>query len=415
MQKHTKTRLGAMALAAIALAVLCLFEFEVVEQISYAMEKGRLRALRETIPVAEPLTEAQRIRRTVAELVTAGVVSLETEYPALMMSESAHESDRSASDETPGRNQGTGQPEEAIDSTDSNQHPDYAISIRQGLGSGFVFDAEHGYILTNAHVVDGTVRIQVRLPDGRQAEAEPLGSDPQSDLAVIRVDLGRLHELPFGDSEAVRVGDDVFAVGNPFGLEGTVTRGIISAVGRRNILIAGSVYGSLLQTDAVITQGNSGGPLVNMRGEVIGISTAMATVGGEYDGVGFAIPSARAGALVGELIVGGPGILGVMVGSVSMPFWQTPAAQLGWTEGYGALVTEVMPGMAAERAGIKRDDIIIAVDDARIDTSGQLADLIEKTTPGVLVELRIWRSGERLTVPVRVGRRFAPRRVTQRS
>jgi S1-C subfamily serine protease len=221
--------------------------------------------------------------------------------------------------------------------------------------------------------------------------------------------LPRLHAIALGDSTIVRVGDEVFAVGNPFGLDGTVTKGIISAVDRRNVRIGGSVYASLLQTDASISPGSSGGPLVNTRGEVVGVNTAMCAGTGRNDGVGFAVPSAHAREVLDGLIEGGPGILGVWAGTASDPDWRADAAALGWSDTFGAVVSEVIPGTPAERDGVHADDIILAIDGTRIDTKETLANLIAKTKPGTRVELDIWRERQHLTLPVRIGRKYAPR------
>jgi serine protease Do len=157
----------------------------------------------------------------------------------------------------------------------------------------------------------------------------------------------------------------------------------------------------------VINPGNSGGPLVNMRGEVIGINTAIATHTGRYDGVGFAIPSNRARVLVADLIDGGPGFLGVLVGSVAV--FPEKAEALQWQEGYGVWVDEVVEGSAAQRAGVRPDDIILAIDDRTIDSSSHLGEVVSTLSPGTPVELTVWRVGEKLQVPVSVGRRYAPR------
>lgn len=401
MQRRSEFKLFAMALAATAASLVCLLELRIIERVSYAMERGRLRALRDSLPGADRLAELAWAGRSVAEVVTQAVVSIETDFRfRQVFANHSQPSDDDVND--------------TIQERETPRLPDdgYAGAapfLHQGLGSGVIIDADHGYIVTNTHVVDGAEHIRVYLHDGRNADAEVLGLDPTTDLAVLRVELPRLHALPLADSSLVRVGDDVFAVGNPFGLKGSVSKGIISAVDRRNVRIGGTRYRSLLQTDAVITPGSSGGPLVNLRGEIVGISTAMATNTGRYDGVGFAIPSAQVRRILGDLIEGGPGVLGVLVASVAAPEWKVEAKELGWTEAYGAVVTRVVHGMAAANAGLETEDIIFSVDDQRIDTHEHLADLIASTKPHTVVTLGLWRDQDRLLLPVRIGRRYAPR------
>ncbi len=416
MQKRSELRLFVSAFAATTLALVCLIEFRVIEHISYAMEKGRLRALRESLPEAGSDTDRVLTGRAVPEFVRPAVVSIEAEFAAQAVAMDDPDFLDSFRDELFGQGfpdlrlpiTGDADLAEADPPGDEPGVPDDVL-IPQGLGSGFVFDADHGYVLTNAHVVVGAERLRVYLEDGRSTDAHVLGTDTESDLAVIQIPLDSLHALPFGDSKQAQVGDEVLAVGNPFGLDGSVTKGILSAVGRRNVDIGGLAYPSLLQTDAVISPGSSGGPLVNMRGEVIGINTAMATNTGRYDGVGFAIPANRAQRIVADLIEGGPGSLGVMVGAVNNAYWRQEATSLGWTRTYGALVTDILPGGAAERAKVMPMDIIFAVNDQPIEDNEFLAQTISRTKPGTQVEMEVWRNHQQVTVPIEVGRRYAPR------
>ena len=412
MHRRSEFRLFVSAFAATTLALVCLIEFRVIEHISYSMERGRLRALRESLSAAD--SDAKRVLtgRAVPELVRPAVVSIEAEFTSQALALGDRNSSDALGDELFGQALPDLRPELTDDgdlSHDNSGVLDDNALMPQGLGSGFVFDAERGYVLTNAHVVTGADRLRVYLEDGRGTDARVLGTDTESDLAVIRIPLDKLHALPFGDSDEARVGDDVLAVGNPFGLDGSVTKGILSAVGRRNVDIGGVAYPSLLQTDAVISPGSSGGPLVNMRGEVIGINTAMATNTGRYDGVGFAIPAARVQAIVADLIDGGPGSLGVMVGAVNNIYWRKEAVSLGWTRTYGALVTDVLPGGAAERAHVLPMDIIFAVDDQPIEDNESLAQTISRTKPGTQVKMDLWRNRQQVSMPVNVGRRYAPR------
>lgn len=396
-----------MAMIAGLLAITCLLEFRVIERITYAMEKGRIRALRESLQGDDGIERRSWNGRAVVDLVSPAVVSIETEtYAPVSIADadggarfhdwySMLDRLRSGESEAPDEGRPVGPP----------YHPPV---LQQGVGSGFVVNAREGLIITNSHVVENASRIVVSLADGRRANAEVLGADPVSDLAVIRVELPDLHEIAFGDSDDMRVGDEVFVFGNPFGLDGTASKGIISAVNRRNIRVDGSVYPSMLQTDAAISPGSSGGPLVNLHGEVVGVSTAIATRTGQYDGVGFAIPSRRVREMVDELISGGPGMLGVWVGSAAHPELRSRAAAAGWTEMSGAVVTEVMPGRPAERAGMQTGDIILSVDGEPVNRTEDLISIVSDRKPGTTVHLVIWRDQQRISIAVRVGRRFAP-------
>jgi serine protease Do len=228
-------------------------------------------------------------------------------------------------------------------------------------------------------------------------------------LAVVRIDADRLHAAEFGNSDATEVGDVVFALGNPFRLAGTVSRGIISGKGRHSVAIGGVVYQGFLQTDAVINPGNSGGPLVNARGEVVGVNTAIATESGHYDGVGFAIPSTRVAEVLPKLVRGEKierGFLGILPLSVTEDPEQ--AAELGWTERYGVLVERVVPGTGAEAAGLQVNDIVIRLDGVRMEGRHHLVEAIGQIDPGSVVSLEIWRNAERMTVEADLGVRPDP-------
>jgi len=265
--------------------IFLLLRSELVGHVAYSIEKGRLRALRESMPTAEELARTSIPARDVARLVSPAVVYIETEtlLNLTIGPEPATPSDEDAPSE-PGPQ----------DEPPERRLPQWHPWRMSGVGSGFVIDADRGLILTNHHVVESAETIRVQLADARRYEARVVGFDPETDLAVIAIEADRLHEVAFGDSSMVEVGDDVFALGNPFGYIGSVSRGIISARGRSRVSINNIVYQGFLQTDAVINPGNSGGPLVNMRGEVIGVNTAIATRTGSYDGVGFAIGRWRA-------------------------------------------------------------------------------------------------------------------------
>lgn len=230
--------------------------------------------------------------------------------------------------------------------------------ISRSLGSGVIVDAELGYILTNNHVIEGSTDISVTLNDGRSLSGEVIGTDPDTDLAMIRVEADELDALPMADSEELRVGDFVVAVGNPFGLGQTVTSGIVSALGRRGV--RGLEFQNFIQTDASINPGNSGGALINLRGELVGINSAIFTPSGGNVGIGFAIPSSMARYVMEQLVEFGEvrrGTLGLFVQDLTGEL----AGALGVNVRGGALVAEVLGESAAERGGLEAGDVIVAV------------------------------------------------------
>jgi serine protease DegQ len=230
--------------------------------------------------------------------------------------------------------------------------------VSQSLGSGVIVDAELGYVLTNNHVIAGSSDIFVTLADGRSFEAELIGTDPDSDLAMVRIPAENLQALPLADSNELRVGDFVVALGNPFGLGQTVTSGIVSAVGRSGF--RGLEFQNFIQTDASINPGNSGGALINLRGELVGINSAIFTPSGGNVGIGFAIPSTMAKYVMSQLAQFGEvrrGTLGVYVQDLTAEL----AGAFGVEGSKGALVAEVAEDSAAERAGVQAGDVIISV------------------------------------------------------
>ncbi|HZS04498.1 MAG TPA: Do family serine endopeptidase [Blastocatellia bacterium] len=260
-----------------------------------------------------------------------------------------------------------------------------------GLGSGVIVSPD-GYILTNNHVVDDADKVEVRLPDGREFKAKIVGTDPPSDIAVLKIDASGLPTLPLGDSDKIEVGDIVLAVGNPLGVGQTVTMGIISAKGRSTRATGANSYEDFIQTDAPINRGNSGGALVNLNGELVGIPSQILSGTGGSIGIGFAIPTRMARNVMDQLIRGGKvrrGKLGVSL--YTLPLTMELAEQFGYKGTKGALVMEVPPGSPADKAGVKRDDIITEFQGQRIEDGDQLRNLVSQTPPGTTVKFKVWR------------------------
>jgi serine protease Do len=265
---------------------------------------------------------------------------------------------------------------------------------RRSLGSGVIIDPS-GLALTNAHVVDSGRRIEVTMLDGTKYPAKIVGTDKKTDLAVLKLQANgkTFPYLPLGDSDAVQVGDWVIAVGSPFGLNATVTSGIVSAKARQ---IGAGPYDDYLQTDAAINPGNSGGPLVNMRGEVIGINTAVVRGG---SGIGFAIPANMARRISTDLVASGSvsrGWLGVAL----QPLTPDLAASFGVKDGKGALVSAVTPESPAARGGLEAGDIVREINGTPVENPGDLARAVGLATPGTQTTLRVWRKGGEQTLKV---------------
>jgi serine protease Do len=276
-----------------------------------------------------------------------------------------------------------------------DQDPDSGFEQR-GLGTGVIVSAD-GYIVTNNHVVRGADELTVNLSDGRQLQGEVVGADAQTDLAVIKVEAAGLSAAKLGDSKAMAVGDWVVAIGTPFGLDQTVTAGIISATGRSAVGITD--YEDFLQTDAAINPGNSGGPLVNMAGQVVGINTAIASRTGAYNGIGFAIPSNMVRHVMQSIIKTGHvdrGWLGAAIQDLN----EDLAQSFGFESNEGVLIGDVVKGGPAEQAGLKAGDIVVEFNGNPMRDSNELR---HNTAPHTRVELAVFRDGQRRTISVTLG------------
>jgi serine protease Do len=283
--------------------------------------------------------------------------------------------------------------------------PETVPRRERSLGSGVIVTPD-GYVLTNNHVVEGAQDIRVTLADRRELRAQLVGSDPRTDLAVLRLPGRGFPTIPLGDASRVEVAEVVLAIGNPFGLGQTVTMGIVSAVGRANVGIAD--YEDFIQTDAAINPGNSGGALVNTRGELIGINTAIVSQSGGSMGIGFAVPVNMAGSVMDQLIKRGRvtrGYLGVTVQEV------TPALGrgLGLPATGGALVSDLVPDGPAARGGLQRGDLITAIDGQHVTDVGHFRNLVAGTAPGTRVRLTLLRGTRELAVGVTVDALPEPR------
>ena len=276
------------------------------------------------------------------------------------------------------------------DNTKPQKRKEYA------LGSGVIL-SKNGYIVTNYHVVSGATKIIVKTIDGKKYKAKLIGSDPKTDLAVIKIEAKNLHPITIADSSKVEVGDMVLAIGNPFGLKESVTAGIVSALNRNSIGL--NSYENFIQTDAAINPGNSGGALVDLKGRLIGINSAILSRSGGNNGIGFAIPSNMMKFVVTSLIAKGKvvrGYLGVMISNID-----SGKAKLYGID-HGVLINQVQPHSAAQKAGLKPGDIIVAVDGEEVKNAGELRNKIAFKGAGAEVTLKVYRNGKFITLKAKL-------------
>jgi serine protease Do/serine protease DegQ len=277
-------------------------------------------------------------------------------------------------------------------------------SKEQGLGSGVMISSD-GYILTNNHVVEGADELNVLLPDNREFKAKVIGADPKTDIAVIKIEADHLPTVILADSDKLRVGDVVFAIGNPLDIGQTVTMGIVSALGRKNLGLLENVggYEDFIQTDAAINMGNSGGALVDAKGRVVGINSAILSTSRGNIGIGFAIPIDLAASIMQSLIGTGKvtrGYLGVNTDALTAEI----AEQLGISKDtQGVVITDVKPDSPAAKAGLKRSDVILALNDKAVESLEDLRLLISETAPGTEVAIKFVREAKEQTVKVTLG------------
>jgi len=271
----------------------------------------------------------------------------------------------------------------------------------KSLGSGVVIDADKGYIVTNHHVVEGAQEIAITMHNGHHFKAKLIGSDPEADVAVLQADIEGLHAIPFGDSDKLRVGDFAVAIGNPFGLGQTVTSGIVSALGRTGLGIEG--YENFIQTDASINPGNSGGALVNLRGELIGINTAILAAGGSGNvGIGFAIPINMVRQIVDQLIEYGEvrrGMLGVIMQNLTPELSQVFGLDLH----QGVVISQVIEDTAAEEAGLKAGDVVTSINDTPVKSASAMRNMVGLLRVGDEMSITVIREGKKqmLTAVIR--------------
>ena len=350
-----------------------------------------------TGPVAVDARALSSVFREVSQKVIPGIVSIETEGKVTRQT-----SGKNQFEEQFGKNSPLGdlfKNDPKFKDFFRGRRSPGQNSIPRGKGSGFIIDSS-GIVMTNSHVVNDAEKVTIRLHDGREFQATDVKTDPRTDIAILRFDApSDIKALVMGNSDDMQIGDWVMAVGSPFGLDLTVTQGIISAKGRGPRI---NERENFIQTDAAVNPGNSGGPLLNLNGEVIGINTAISTRSGGYDGVSFAIPMNMAKWVSSQLIEEGNvkrAYLGVAIQSLDIKM----AKQLGFKTAKGAIVTNIFPESPADNAGLKIGDLILELDGKKISTTRGLQSVVEKLSPEENYQAKIIREGEEITLPIQVG------------
>ena len=369
-----------------------------IEGVAYAMQKGKISALREQLAEMSKTDKLSPLFIAVSDTVKPSVVVVRVKQKVKMRGPSPRFSFPPGFEDEFRRRFGDKVPPPRVRVPQPKKDRWF---FRQGLGSGVIVDADNGYVLTNFHVVSGAENVEVILADGRSYTTEWIRGDKKTDLAVLKITADGLISAPLGDSEVVEVGQWVLAIGAPFGLPQTVTAGIISAKGRTTR--QPGMFQNFLQTDAAINRGNSGGPLVNTKGEIIGINTMILSQTGINDGVGMSIPSNMVRNVMDQLIDKGKvirGFLGVGIQDVSD---EGLAKSLKLPTSKGGLVTTVIPDGAAAKAGLMPEDFIVSVDGKPISNINELRHRIAGIAPGKTVSLDIYRNGEKKTIDVVLG------------
>lgn len=377
-----------VAIIAIVLIGILFYIPYAVENISYHRTSGEVRAYQASLESIQKGDTLSPLFHAISETVKPAVV-------VVQVSERVEVQPQASSDTNEFLRHYFGWPLSHGPSA-SNTQPEYLY--KHGLGSGIVIDANEGYILTNWHVVHGADTVNVTLPDGRNYSTQWVRSDSRSDLAVIKISASNLIAVPMGDSNTMRTGDIVLAIGAPEGLTHTVTAGIISATGR----VSSDGYQTFLQTDAAINPGNSGGPLVNMRGQVIGVNTAIISAVGGNEGIGLSIPSNTAKVVMSQLIEKGKvtrGYLGVEIEDVN----DQKAKELNLPNTKGALIVKVTPGSPAEKAGLEPNDFIFSVNGDEVSDNMDLLKAITSMEPGQKVTIEFYRKGKKDSVTAQIG------------
>lgn len=277
--------------------------------------------------------------------------------------------------------------------------------LENSLGSGVIV-SDNGYILTNNHVIQGADQIEIALADGRTAQASVVGTDPDTDVAVLKIQLENVPSIVLGGSDNLRIGDVVLAIGNPFGVGQTVTMGIVSATGRSRLGI--STYENFIQTDAAINPGNSGGALINAYGELIGVNTAIYSRSGGSQGIGFAIPVSLANSVMTQIIQHGKAVRG-WLGIETQDINPALAESFGLQDTHGIIVAGVLRGGPADQSGLQPGDVITHIDDKPVTDSRVMMNLVAQTQPGSTIAIQVTRNNTARTVTATVGERPAPR------